>query len=64
MPVPPLGHFIFFDFYLNEATGRIELPIEVLQTSALPLGYVAIFFLNKDKYTLVYFNLFGNFFFD
>ena len=25
-----------------EATGRIELPMEVLQTSALPLGYVAL----------------------
>lgn len=24
-----------------EATGRIELPIRVLQTPALPLGYVA-----------------------
>ena len=26
-----------------EATSRFELEMEVLQTSALPLGYVAIF---------------------
>ena len=28
--------------YILEATPRIELGIKVLQTSALPLGYVAL----------------------
>ena len=28
-------------FFLPEAPGRFELPVEVLQTSALPLGYGA-----------------------
>ena len=34
LPVPPPRHEV-------EATPRIELGIKVLQTSALPLGYVA-----------------------
>ena len=34
---------IFRFFYMEmEATPRVELGVEVLQTSALPLGYVAI----------------------
>ena len=33
----------FVSFYMEmEATPRVELGVEVLQTSALPLGYVAI----------------------
>ena len=35
LPVPPPRHEV-------EATPRIELGIKVLQTSALPLGYVAL----------------------
>ena len=40
LPVPPLRHSIFL-----EATPRFELGIKELQSTALPLGYVAI--LNK-----------------
>ena len=38
-----------------EATVGIEPAIKVLQTSALPLGYVA---LNEDYYNLPDFNIF------
>ena len=37
LPVPPLRHSIFL-----EATPRFELGIKELQSTALPLGYVAI----------------------
>ena len=39
LPVPPLRHSIFF---FLEATPRFELGIKELQSTALPLGYVAI----------------------
>ena len=38
LPVPPLRHIIF----LVEATPRFELGIKELQSTALPLGYVAL----------------------
>ena len=39
---------IFKDF--SEATTRFELVIRVLQTHALPLGYVAIFdYMNRNN---------------
>ena len=37
LPVPPLRHSIFL-----EATPRFELGIKELQSTALPLGYVAV----------------------
>ena len=37
LPVPPLRHSIFL-----EATPRFELGIKELQSTALPLGYVAL----------------------
>ena len=37
LPVPPLRHSIFM-----EATPRFELGIKELQSTALPLGYVAV----------------------
>ena len=36
------NHFFTAPLIHLEATPRIELGIKVLQTSALPLGYVAI----------------------
>ena len=38
LPISPHRHIM-------EATLRIELRVRVLQTRALPLGYVAIFFV-------------------
>ena len=34
---------------LTEATTRFELVIRVLQTHALPLGYVALLLINDSK---------------
>ncbi len=38
--LPQAGKAIFM-----EAASRLELEVEVLQTSALPLGYAAVFFI-------------------
>ncbi len=47
----PRKHKIFEVF--KEATTRFELVIRVLQTHALPLGYVAIYILYSSKNFLI-----------
>ena len=42
-----------FHRLILKATTRFELVIRVLQTHALPLGYVAIYYLLSDSYFII-----------
>ena len=48
LPVPPPRQ-VYMDDKNMEAAPRIELGIKVLQTSALPLGYAAIWSGKRDS---------------